>query len=661
MAYSYVRYTGNGSTTNYVFPFPYINSSHVKVRLNGVLNTNFSFLNASTIQLTTAPASGVVIEIRRETPKDSPIVNFTDGSILLERDLDLLATFDTYVAQETEDSLDESIRKNSVGVWDADSSRIGSVADPVNTQDAATKNYVDVGVIATMTPYVSSASASASAAAASAASASASQSSATASASSASTSASTATTQASNASTSATAAASSASAAAASAASGMYSAVQDKNANYTIVSGDNGYLLRIDTSGGARTITLPAISTLSDGFKVAIVKWTGDTNAVTVQRSGSDTINGATTALISSQYTQITFVADFETSQWFAVTSGLGSTNVLVDVFNGNNSTVAFTLSGSPGTKNNTYVYVGGVYQQKSTYSLSGTTLTFTQAPPSGTGNIEVVWTQPLAVGVPSDGTVTTAKLVDGAATGAKLGSDVVVTSGNQTVAGNKTFTGSVAFGNGGGGNNLGALVSRGGTTNFYEAYDGTKSFIAGTDASNAYVKVGSLSSHPVAIVQGNTNAIYIDTSGRVTLPSQPAFKAAFSTAADTTFSNNSKLPFNALGFDRGSNYSTANSRFTAPVAGTYYFYCSVYGTSSGGNSTMALRLYKNGVDSGYNAADVYIGNASGQVAISQIQFTGVLQLAANDYVEMYGTGYNASALFRVYTGQSVFTGFLLG
>lgn len=164
MAYSYVRYTGNGSTQNYVFPFSYIDASHVKVRLNGVLNTSFSFLNASTIRFNTAPTSGVVIEIRRETPKDSPIVNFTDGSILLERDLDLLATFDTYVAQETDDALADAILKDSVGVWDADSARIGNVADPVNAQDAATKNYVDVGVIATITPSVNAAAASAAAA-----------------------------------------------------------------------------------------------------------------------------------------------------------------------------------------------------------------------------------------------------------------------------------------------------------------------------------------------------------------------------------------------------------------------------------------------------------------------------------------------------------------
>ena len=236
-------------------------------------------------------------------------------------------------------------------------------------------------------------------------------------------------TEASNAASSASAASASAAAAAASAASGMYSAVHDKSANYTVVAGDAGDLIRVTTTGGAVTITLPAISSVSDGFKVAIVKWTGDSNQVTIARSSSDTINGATSATIGSQYTSTTFVADFETSQWLSVTSGLGATNVAVDSFNGNGSTVAFTLSGDPGTENNTQVFVGGVYQEKDTYSVSGTTLTFSTAPPSGTSNIEVTWTQPLAVGVPSDGTVSTAKIADGAVTNAKMASGAAKTN----------------------------------------------------------------------------------------------------------------------------------------------------------------------------------------------------------------------------------------
>ena len=211
--------------------------------------------------------------------------------------------------------------------------------------------------------------------------------------------------------TAATNAANSAAQAAASAASGMYSAVQDKSANYTVVAGDAGDLIRVTTTSGAITITLPLISGVGDGFKVAVVKWTSDSNVVNIARSGSDTINGATSAQIGSQYSQIIFVADLETSQWFASQTGLGATNVNVDTFSGNGSTTGFTLTSDPGTKNNTAIYISGVYQQKNTYSISGTTLTFSTAPPTGTANIEVAYSTPLAIGTPSDGTVGLTKL----------------------------------------------------------------------------------------------------------------------------------------------------------------------------------------------------------------------------------------------------------
>jgi len=143
VAYSYVRYTGNGSTTNYTFSFPTISTDHIKVRVNGTLVTNWSFLSASTIQFAAAPANAAIIEIRRETPKDSSIVNFTDGSVLLERDLDLLATYDLYLAQETEDDLEDTIRVDSLGRLDAQNRRIINVADPVAAQDAVTKNWLE--------------------------------------------------------------------------------------------------------------------------------------------------------------------------------------------------------------------------------------------------------------------------------------------------------------------------------------------------------------------------------------------------------------------------------------------------------------------------------------------------------------------------------------
>ena len=62
-----------------------------------------------------------------------------------------------------------------------------------------------------------------------------------------------------------------------------------------------------------------------------------------------------------------------------------------VDNFTGNGSTQVFTLTAQPYDKNGTFVYINGVYQNKSTYSLSGTTLTFSSAPPL-TSSIEVMY-----------------------------------------------------------------------------------------------------------------------------------------------------------------------------------------------------------------------------------------------------------------------------
>ena len=60
--------------------------------------------------------------------------------------------------------------------------------------------------------------------------------------------------------------------------------------------------------------------------------------------------------------------------------------------FTGNGSTTAFTLLSAPTSLETTQVYVSGVYQQKNTYTVASTTLTFSQAPPNAT-TIEVVYT----------------------------------------------------------------------------------------------------------------------------------------------------------------------------------------------------------------------------------------------------------------------------
>ena len=72
----------------------------------------------------------------------------------------------------------------------------------------------------------------------------------------------------------------------------------------------------------------------------------------------------------------------------------IGFTETVKDSFNGDNSTTAFTMSQSVSLDTDIEVFVGNVQQEPGSgkaYVVSGTTLTFSEAPPTGTGNIYVI------------------------------------------------------------------------------------------------------------------------------------------------------------------------------------------------------------------------------------------------------------------------------
>ena len=137
-----VTYTGNGSTTQYSITFPFIDSTHVKAFLDGTQTTAFT-ISSSTLTFTSAPANGVTIRIERQTPTDSRIVDFTDGSVLTESDLDKSADQNFYIAQEISDANQSSMLIGTDDKFDAQNKVIKNVANPVNNQDAVTKYYLE--------------------------------------------------------------------------------------------------------------------------------------------------------------------------------------------------------------------------------------------------------------------------------------------------------------------------------------------------------------------------------------------------------------------------------------------------------------------------------------------------------------------------------------
>jgi hypothetical protein len=76
----------------------------------------------------------------------------------------------------------------------------------------------------------------------------------------------------------------------------------------------------------------------------------------------------------------------------------------LTDTFSGTGSQTAYTMTVAPANTSSIIVAITGVLQDPSTYSVSGTTLTFSAAPPSGTSNISARY-----LGIPASGVTTTA------------------------------------------------------------------------------------------------------------------------------------------------------------------------------------------------------------------------------------------------------------
>jgi hypothetical protein len=114
------------------------------------------------------------------------------------------------------------------------------------------------------------------------------------------------------------------------------------------------------------------------------------------------------------------FLAFDATGEPTVVTAGSpgAPTTMTRQQFSGTGSQVAYTLASDPGALGNSCeVFVGGIYQQRDTYTIAGTTLTFTAAPVAGTDNIEVVNFLTTAIGTTDSSLVTFVPAGTGATT----------------------------------------------------------------------------------------------------------------------------------------------------------------------------------------------------------------------------------------------------
>jgi len=193
------------------------------------------------------------------------------------------------------------------------------------------------------------------------------------------------------------------------------------------ISAAAGFMYICDTSGGNIVINLPSIGTVGEPASIAVRKESGDTNTVTVNYDGTDTINNAASAYVIDNTSSHSFYADEDTTpydNWEAFSMGGEMSNPIVDNFKNNDDfddgvTNFLPLSGTVNTENALIVLFDGAVQHHNTYYVSNNKVYFhvedtpgtPLAIPAPTDDVEIQYFETVEIGVPADNSVTAAKL----------------------------------------------------------------------------------------------------------------------------------------------------------------------------------------------------------------------------------------------------------
>jgi hypothetical protein len=138
------------------------------------------------------------------------------------------------------------------------------------------------------------------------------------------------------------------------------------------------------------------------------------------------------------------------------------------------------------------------------------------------------------------------------------------------------------------------------------------------------------------------TDAMLIDSAGRVTKPNHPLFYVergfgnlnAFVTGGTTAIAT-----WNIFRINQGNHFTSANGRFTAPVAGVYLFTFHIsYNTSATDNADYLF--FRNGS----GVSETIVAKNNGVNLWGNAALIMHISLSANDFVTVGAASYNNNA-----------------
>jgi hypothetical protein len=310
----------------------------------------------------------------------------------------------------------------------------------------------------------------------------------------------------------------------------------------------------------------------------------------------------------------------------------------VTDTFSANGSGTVFTLSVAPANTNSILVAVSGVLQDPSTYSVSGTTLTFSAAPPAGTGNISVRF-----LGIPASGVTSTAY---------RTQTEFTATAGQTTFSVPSYTVGYIdVYRNG----------AKLGTADFTATNGTTVVLASGASSGDLVTTVSFYVSSVLNAIPAVANAVtdsYIN-SGAVTQTklgtgvagNGPSFSAYASGGQTLNSGAETKLQFNNEDWDTASCYNTSTYRFTPNVAG-YYQITVGFSVSSFSGLTEPI-IYKNGSVWMYGPYPITSSSTTNWNYLTGLVYCN----GSTDYIEAYG--YVSATATTQTTSLYKFQGFL--
>jgi len=336
------------------------------------------------------------------------------------------------------------------------------------------------------------------------------------------------------------------------------------NANYATYAG------AADTSTTAGTVTTAAQPNITSVGNLLTLNITGgsglkvdnQTATVNFANTGNVTLGSVSNLHITGGSSDYVLRTDGAGNLTWTQQASYGSL-VYVDTFTGTGSQTAFTLSQTPVDENYTMVNINGVTQLKSSYTVSGSTLTLSEAPPNGIA-IEV--------------TIITSQAVAGGITYTISGSNVVGEVASATTANYASYAGNIITAAQPNITSVGTLTSLAVTGN-----------ISGGNLTSGNANLGNAVRANYFIGSGNllSNIQAANITGTVSTATSATTAATVTTAAQPNITSVGTLTSLAI----TGNLSSGNAILGNAVRGNYF------------------------IGSGNNLSNIQAANVAGEVA----------------------------------------------